>query len=368
MAWTVTIETVDCDAMSTLITGASVRSGTVFLGNTDMNGQIIIIADDFWEQVILSIGKGSTGGSPGDPGYHPGYIEKNVVIHQDDDGDLKTVCLNEAPIPEPGEPIECFVMTATTGSTASVEVQRLRELRDRVSARSRLSAELIEVVYGEYYEFSPGIAAELRANPLAREAVLATVVRPLLAWYGLAGALALEREDEAAVSGAVAEMAAARGGLDGGMIGGLLERIRAGEALPASAPGFLVELAPRVAAAAGHRNAAWAILDPLIRAWRMEVANREAVVDEVGEWLATAPLEYLAPGPDPELLDEELRVLAGFLAFRPLARAELGARLRTAWPGAADALRRAGMLSSPETGPDSETGPESQRHLSESGL
>ena len=41
-----------------------------------------------------------------------------------------------------GDPgVDCFIVTATTGSPASVEVNRLRQLRDRVVAASGLSAD-----------------------------------------------------------------------------------------------------------------------------------------------------------------------------------------------------------------------------------
>src|SRR5260221_145191 len=82
----------------------------------------------------------------------------------------------------------CFIVSATTGSPASIEVTHLRHLRDRVAAASGLAAKLIDAIYDEYYQFSPGIAANLEQDAVARNAVLRIVVRPLLAWYTLAGA------------------------------------------------------------------------------------------------------------------------------------------------------------------------------------
>ena len=40
---------------------------------------------------------------------------------------------------------------------------------------------------GDYALFSPAIAAELEHDDVARLTVLAVIVRPLLAWYTLAG-------------------------------------------------------------------------------------------------------------------------------------------------------------------------------------
>ncbi|MEO8166024.1 MAG: hypothetical protein ABI619_11580, partial [Betaproteobacteria bacterium] len=94
----------------------------------------------------------------------------------------------------------CFIVSVTTGSSESAEVNRLRQLRDDVAGVSGLSAQLISVIYDEYAQFSPGIAGELEQDAFARQAVLWIVVRPLLAWYTLAGTLALEQADQKAVS------------------------------------------------------------------------------------------------------------------------------------------------------------------------
>jgi hypothetical protein len=345
MSWTVTLEVVDCASPSTLISGAHITAGTYSLGYTDANGQRIIIDDlNIWEWVILTISKpGTEVCNPAHPNHHPGYISKNFTIHRDMDGTIQTVCLNQAPLPDcdgTGPTFDCFIVTAATGSPESVEATRLRELRDRVGAASRLAAQLIDLVYGEYKEFSPGIAAELRRDGIVREAVLRMVVRPLFAWYTLAGTLAFEGADRKAVGRAAREVSNACPKYLGGTIIPFLEAIRAKEELPANTPRVLLDLAPRVA----HlRFASWAILDPLVRAWR-SATDRLDVVDEVGRWLADAPLEALSPSDDTGLLDRELGVLARFLDFRPTARARLGERLRTAWPHAAVALEQAGFV------------------------
>jgi hypothetical protein len=223
-----------------------------------------------------------------------------------------------------------------------VEVNSLRQLRDRVSASSRLGAQLIDVIYGEYYQFSPGIATELQQNAIARETVLQIVVRPLLAWYTLAGTLALEQADQKAADQAVQDVLnACPRYLWGRTIITVLEAMRAGEALPTNTPPLLLDLVPRIT----HLQfASWAILDPLIRAWRSATDDLD-VVNEVAQWLATAPLEVLAPPSDPEILERELGVLADFLDFRPLARQQLGERLTAAWPDVVSALGQAGFVS-----------------------
>jgi hypothetical protein len=227
-----------------------------------------------------------------------------------------------------------------------VEVKRLRDLRDRVSAASRLGAQLIDLIYGEYAQFSPGIAAKLRQDAFTREAVLQIVVRPLFAWYTLAGTLAFEQADQKAVNQTAQNVLnACPQHLGGNSIITMLEAIRAGEALPANTPPVLLDLVPRIA----HLQfASWAILDPLIRTWQSATDHLD-VVDEVAQWLATAPLDALSPPSDPAFLDVQLRVLADFLNFRPTVRPQLGERLLTAWPDAADALDHAGFVSQAPT-------------------
>jgi hypothetical protein len=243
-----------------------------------------------------------------------------------------------------GDPHGCFIVSATTGSPASVEVSRLRRLRARVGAASRLAAELIDVIYGEYYQFSPGIVAQIHQDAAAREAVLGIVVRPLLAWYTLAGTLALEQADQKAISDAVADvLRVCPSHVGASSIAAVLETLRSNGPLPPDAPHLLLDFAPKVREAARFHSASWAILDPLVRVWT-SAARGGDLVEEVAQWLATAPLEMLAAPPNRQLLDVELRALAGFLSFRPMAVRQIGMRLARAWPDALDALIRQGFV------------------------
>lgn len=237
----------------------------------------------------------------------------------------------------------CFIVSATTGSPSSAEVTVLRQLRDRVAAASGLAAKLIDAVYDEYYQFSPAIAVNLEKNAGARDSVLGMVVQPLLAWYKLAGAVALDLADQSAVSRAKQEVLRACPPYFGAHIAALLESIRAGESLPADSPQLLRDFAPRLQEAARLRFASWAILDPLIRVWQLTTSHRD-VIDEVALWLETAPLEALSPPSNPEVLDGDLSRLAEFFGFRPMARRSLGTRLAVAWPDARASLERHGFV------------------------
>ena len=341
MPYAVTLEIVDAVSPSTKLSGSYISDGTVIgSGYTDGNGQLIytVIADTAGYLVIISH-PGSTPSAP------DGFLNKNYNVSKANDGTIQTITLNRAPHTEPGEPIKCFIVSATTGSSESVEVSRLRQLRDRVASASLLGGQLIDVIYRDYSQFSPEIADELEQNGVAQKAVLWVVVRPLLAWYTLAGVLALEQANRKTVDQAARDvLSACPRYLGGSSIIALLETIRAGKALPPDTHPLLLDFAPRIQKAADLRFASWAILDPLVRAWR-SATNHLDVIDEVAQWLATAPLEALALPSDRQVLDVELGVLAGFFDFQPIARRQLGERLAATWPDATSALERAGFVS-----------------------
>ena len=355
MSWIVTLKIVDCASMSTLLPGAQISSpllnppGYVV---SDANGQAQIYdAYDVWEWVNLTITKSGTGG-PCDANYDPGYTAKNFVINMSMDGTIQTVCLNKAPaaVCDPNAPApNCFIVSAATGSTMSFEVTELRALRDRVSAKSRLGAGLIEAIYSEYESFSPPIAAELHEDAAMRGLVLNYIVRPLFAWYRLAGTLALDLENQSAqrqaAQLAVAEACPADALADAEMIVGLLEALRGSAPLPAELPPLLRGLVPRIAEL---HFAPWAILDPLIRTWRAASEGRD-VTSDVADWLAAAPLERLPQPSDHENLRTEFALIASFLAFAPDRRGTLGDRLRTAWPDTEESLVRAGLTRQTES-------------------
>jgi len=238
----------------------------------------------------------------------------------------------------------CFIVSAATGSAQSGEVMALRQLRDRVADLSELGARLIDEIYGEYYQFSPDIAAGLEQNEFARQIVLRTVVGPLLAWYSLAGVLALGRSDQATIDQAARDyLDACSGSLGGFSINALLEALRAGDAMPAGAPKSLTDLVPKIRRATQLPLVSWAILDPLVRASEPKT-DQLSIIDDVAQWLATAPLEALAPPRNPQRLDQGLKGLAGFFNFEPKARRQIGDRLAKAWPEAVEALERHGFI------------------------
>jgi hypothetical protein len=343
MPWTVTLHVVDCTSPSTNISGATITDPDIsILKPTDQNGLWIFTElDDTIYGQIVQISK-------------LGYIAKNFELDQTQAGTVQTVCLSPSPhgttdpnVPtgRGGSTTGCLIVSAATGSSESVEVRRLQQLRGRVATASCVGGQLIEAILRDYYQFSPEIAAELDLDEIARKAVLLVVVRPLVAWYTLAGALGIERSSEDGVSQALHDLSSACAYYpDGASIITMLEAVSAGRELNPNTPPLLLEVGPRIREAARLRFTSWAILDPLVRTWQSAI-NRLDPVDQVAQWLATTPLEALSPPIDTGALEAEMGVLASYFDFNPAARRQLGDRLTTAWPDAVNALERTGFIS-----------------------
>jgi hypothetical protein len=237
----------------------------------------------------------------------------------------------------------CFIVSAATQSTESGEIHRLRQLRQRVIAKSALGAQLIERVYNEYYQFSPAIAAQVQQDDMARIATLGIVVRPLLAWYTLAGALALPEAGQNVVRNAVDEILnACLNSPIRPSISSMLDAIRSGAPLPEGAPEMILSFEPRLRQAAKLPYASWAILDPLVRMWSLDTGNPD-LAHEVSQWLAAAPIETLKRPAKVVELEAQLAILATFFDFEPNARRQAGSRLAEAWPEVTAALQRYGF-------------------------
>ena len=313
MSWIVTLKIVDCATTSTLLSGVRIYSPLLnTLGNsvyTDSNGEAQIYdAYDQWEWVNLTIS-------------NAGYIAKNFVINMSMDGTVQTVCLNREPVPDPNAPPptgpSCFIVTATTGSPDSAELIALRALRDRISTVSTLGSTLIDEIYREYAQFSPAIANELTTDDTTRTMVLDIVVRPLLAWYTLAGDLGLN-PDTHNHDTAARNVTAACPTQYTDLMTGLLHPDH-----HTTPPTDLNHLIPH---AGDYPLAAWAILDPLTRAWRSATEHLD-VTDQVAQWLASVPLEALDLPTDPDTYQHELDTLTGFLRFNPHHQQRLHERL-----------------------------------------
>jgi hypothetical protein len=234
------------------------------------------------------------------------------------------------PVPPP-----CF-----TGSQESAEVRRLQEIRAGVADTSALGAQLIREILREYYRFSKAIAVALEKDEGVKTAVLEIVVRPLVAWYNLAFILGRGPSDAKTVEQhAQAVLDACPRDRDDLSMAALFEAIRSGNPLPANAPRAILSIADKANAAPRLPYASWAIFDPLVRVWSLSTSQVN-VVDEVAQWLGAAPLEGFSPPSDPQALDGELDVVAGYYDFSPSARRRLGTRLAAAWPLAAPALEK----------------------------
>lgn len=255
-----------------------------------------------------------------------GYLNRQINIYNSQNGTTVTTCLDVAPPPQQPPPpngggIKCFIVTAATGSAQSDEVGALRALRDEVAARAPAAGRLIDAVYAEYWQFSPALAERIAGDGLLKEGTLLAAVRPLLAWYRLAGALALGGD----VAAARAEFGeACPAWMQPASIAVLVGRIRRERAVPAEAPVMLHDLAGHLARASSLPLVDWAILGPLEAAWAA-AARQADPVEAVADWLARAPT-----GPMAVSDGAEADQVADLVAFDPAARRRLEERLAAA--------------------------------------
>jgi hypothetical protein len=238
----------------------------------------------------------------------------------------------------------CLIVSAATGSADSAEVRRMQQIRARIAALSALAGQLIAEILSEYYQFSPGIAVHLDRDEVARGAVLEIAVRPLMAWYALAVNLGLDPVDPKTVESRVQDVLNACAAEPGNFsIAALLEAIRSGGPLPEGSPKALLPFLDRANEVARSHFASWAILDPLMRLWTLRTRQAD-LIDEVCQWLGSAPLETLPRAENLDALDQDLKTLSGFFDFRPTARRQIGIRLASVWPEAVPALIKNGFL------------------------
>ncbi len=195
----------------------------------------------------------------------------------------------------------------------------LRALRDEVGAKSSIAAALIDAVYDEYWRFSPPIADRISADAATQQGALLAVVRPLLAWYGLAGTLALGKGDGRAELALLEE--ACPGWMAPATIAALVGALRRDGAVPDDAPDFVRSIAAQLALGASLPLVDWAILRPLQTCWELAASDGD-IRSAVAAWLSDAPVERLAQKPSAE----EVSAVAGLLDFDPLARRHLIAR------------------------------------------
>jgi hypothetical protein len=330
MAWAVTLLVKDCGTMAPL-SGALVTDG-VGGGHTDSYGQFIAVIDDAYTGYVVQVSKS-------------GYNARNFTFARSQEGTTQNTCLTVyvAP-PNNGNSggLSCFIVTAASGSEQSPEVTGMRALRDQVTARAPLAGRLIDAIYNEYWQFSPAVADQIRDSGTARMTVMALVVRPLFAWFELAGQLALAPDDADAVKRAERALASACPRYFGpSRVAGYLRQLSEGGALPESMPALVAQLAPQLQQAMALPLVRWAILQPLQLAWQ-GAADGGVMRDEVARWLASAPIETLS-APQAADAPAELASLASLLSFDRAAGNALGQRLAQAWPDHAAALQAAGL-------------------------
>jgi hypothetical protein len=91
----------------------------------------------------------------------------------------------------------CFVATAASGSQSAPSVLELLRFRDGFLRRTELGRTFFDELFAEYYQFSPALADDLRADPSSRATVSRLCVEPLIAMLRWTKLLcAIEGDDE----------------------------------------------------------------------------------------------------------------------------------------------------------------------------
>jgi hypothetical protein len=311
----VTLHITACSGGANL-SGAAVTDG-ISIVYTNAYGEVLVYFDDPVGYAV-SVSKS-------------GFVTRSVALYATQNGTTQTFCLDTAPAPPPpsgggGGGISCFIVSAATGSPESETVVALRQLRDQVGARSAVAAVLIDAVYSQYWQFSPAVAKKIETNKLARQGALVAAIRPLLAWYQLAGHLGFDHRATRAVEDATKVLRdACPRWMSPSSLAELIAKIRRREPVPANAPRALRDLAPRLHQAAALPLVDWAMLRPLQTCWAI-AADRLDPVAEIANWLADAPIDQMdaLPAGDPAVHADAVGAL---LAFDPAAQRRLLDRL-----------------------------------------
>jgi len=309
----VTLHVNNCSNGSNL-SGAAVTDGysTVY---TNAYGEIAV----YWDNTVYA-------------GYSvliskSGFQSRQINIYNSQNGTTVTTCLDPASGGGGSTGgggtsggISCFIVSAATGSAQSDEVVALRALRDQVAARAPAAGRLIDAIYDEYWQFSPALADRITGDGMLKQGALLATVKPLLAWYRLAGALALQGDVESAHE---ALSSACPFWMQPSKLAAMIGRIRLERSVPDDAPAMVRDLGDHLGRAASLPLVDWAILYPLEMCWLI-AAKRLDPMQTIADWLATAPVEPMAGS---SLND--LHQVSALLDFEPGARRRLEERLNS---------------------------------------
>jgi hypothetical protein len=229
----------------------------------------------------------------------------------------------------------CIVASIATGSQ-SIELNALRQLRDRFLRRSEVGFDFFERLHYDYYAFSPQVCREMARSPWLVQNVANYYVRPLkgcleLAQAHLVDGLPTAEIGERLLTEAPGDLAA----LSTDEITGAISVLRGDEEAPPT--GRPLPATPTLAS--DSRYVRWALIEPIAMYLSALVDERrglpalrigERFVARLGSWGAELPItEVWAEFSDYEL-DRELRFLRGCLLVSEPARTRFAERLAKA--------------------------------------
>ncbi|HEX9416296.1 MAG TPA: hypothetical protein VF895_06275 [Gaiellaceae bacterium] len=246
----------------------------------------------------------------------------------------------------------CFIVSAAVDTSSVARISRLVHLRDMLLRHSALGSGVFELLFREYYQFSPRIAADMKTFPEVRRWVSELIVEPLADFYEALGSYALDDRDlvecDRDFEAAVRRFAEKRAedGIGQKRIDEVCRHVSRISARLARADGSSYP-APRLVESSRlewrdvldyvadvvqgtttrPRSIVWGLLAPLEFYWRVLVGEERGFVGFVESWLASAPLPSSIDAVSEEELRDELELLKATILRSSAVRHTFGRRL-----------------------------------------
>lgn len=255
----------------------------------------------------------------------------------------------------------CFIVSAAYGSDRAAEVERFRQLRDRLLRQSVIIDGFMTEMLRDYYRFSPRIAADMAASSTLRRYIRLGIVEPLLdylglfelyvrgawtrpEWYRHQVAIALEASSARLTD--AGESAAAASSIRFALLQSLPVRGDDGVHDPRSWPLPAVTDVPCAISYLGLAvvtsgtptwRLRWALLRPLViywtaaELWASGSARKDPAIDgfigDVITWLLDFPARAEMRKLTPDALGRDLRIMRDFVYTDPRVRRRFATRL-----------------------------------------
>jgi hypothetical protein len=254
----------------------------------------------------------------------------------------------------------CIVASVATGSPFSAETHALRRVRDRILRKTTTGMHLFDALHSEYYSFSVSISRLMAGSDIAREAIAAWIVRPLVQALEMAWEYVRQPNNETRLEELVRKVWESdpespypvwftwQRAIE------MLELAEGGQELPGPKP----SLDPTLAAIYNILkeklphcpHVRWGIVHLLLIYLRMKGmkglngqqeslgALGQWLKESLDDWLSAMPFDYLKNQMTAAEMASDLRELASTIFTSPEGRRKFGAHLLLEFPGAPDSI------------------------------